>query len=292
MKSIKYYSLILICPVFLLLAFKIQPSACPKPGQTLQDYFKWRAGRKMPLIMAHRMSPETGYPDNGLKTLKFTHQLAPCVIQEMDVRMTKDSALVMLHDATLDRTTTGKDSLNKFTLKEIAQYQLKDINGTLIKGERIPKLMDVLHFVKKNKMIVALDMKPGTDPKKLMAEVISLQTLNQVIIICYTIKDAQLLNKKYPTLMMALGFNSWENIKAIEQSGLPFKNLIALTPAQLQEKSFYDKIHSMGIMVSFGAQGGVDVYPNNTRKAYQNVFARGGDIICTDSLSNVFKAFR
>lgn len=242
--------------------------------------------------MAHRMSPETGYPDNGLKTLKFTHQLAPCVIQEMDVRMTKDSALVMLHDATLDRTTTGKDSLNKFTLKEIAQYQLKDINGTLIKGERIPKLIDILHFVKNNKMIVALDMKPGTDPKRLMREVISSRTLNQVIIICYTIKDAQLLNKKYPILMMALGFNSWENIKAIEQSGLPFENLIALTPSQLQEKSFYDKIHSMGIMVSFGAQGGVDVYPNNTRKAYQNVFARGGDIICTDSLSNVFKAFR
>ncbi len=272
---------------------KKDDNGCRRPGQTLQQYFKWTPGENKPLIMAHRMSPlRRGYADNGFETLKYTYRYAPCVIQEMDVRMSKDSALLLLHDSTLNRTTTGKENLNKFLLKEVEQFELKDAYGNILKGQHVPLLTQVLQFVKKNKMIIALDMKPGTDPERLMKAVIATKTINDIFVICYTVKDAVALNKKYPTLMMALGFNSWDNIRAIEQSGSPHQNLIALTPSKLQDKNFYDKIHDMGIMVSFSAQGGADILPNNELTAsYKGIFSSGGDIICTDSLKQVFTVF-
>jgi len=267
---------------------------CRKPGQPLQQYFKWKPGQNKPIIMAHRMAPlPKGYADNGFETLRYTYLHTPCVVQEMDVRMSKDSSLFMLHDSTLNRTTTGKGNLNKYTQKQAERFELKDAYGNILKGQHIPLLNKVLQFVKKNQIIVALDMKPGTDPERLMKEVIRTNTINDIFVICYNIRAAVALNKKYPTLMIALGFNSWENITAIEQSGLPHHNLIALTPSKLQEKKFYDKIHSMGIMVSFSAQGGADILPKTELpSAYHEIFARGGDIMCTDSLKQVLTAFK
>lgn len=287
---IRIYFYIATCLLFVAQPAVINiDNGCRKPYQTLQQYFKWRPVINKPLIMAHRMSPlRKGYADNGFETLKYTYRYAPCVIQEMDVRMSKDSALLMLHDSTLNRTTKGKGNLNRFTLKEVEQYELKDVYGNTLKGQHIPLLTQVLQFVKKNKMVIALDMKPGTDPERLMKAVIATKTINDIFVICYTVKDAVALNKKYPTLMMALGFNSWDNIKAIEQCSLPHRNLIALTLSKLQDKKFYDKIHSMGIMVSFSAQGGADILPaNELTSAYKEIFALGGDIICTDSLKHV-----
>lgn len=91
--------------------------------------------------------------------------------------------------------------------------------------------------------------------------------------------------------MMAIGFNSLENISAIEKSGLTYENPIALTPAILQEKTFYDKIHSMGIMASASMFGNIDKYPAEKAIAtYKEAWARGSDIICTDSYE-CFKKF-
>ncbi|WP_264523043.1 glycerophosphodiester phosphodiesterase family protein [Flavobacterium sp. N502536] len=288
-----FYSFLLLCSsLFLFSASNFYTDSCRKKKQSLQDYFKWKPGKTYPIIMGHRMAPISGYADNGFKTLEYTQKIAPCIVQEMDVRMTKDHVLVMLHDATLERTTTGKGNLTDFTFKELNNFELKDIYGRILKGEHIPTLSKILQFVKKKKMIVALDMKKGTDPEILMREVVKSKTLDNVIIICYTLNDAIILNKMYPKLMLALGFNSLDDIETIKHSGLPFENLIALTPNELKEKTFYDQIHSMGIMVSFSAQGGVDLeYSKKRGASYKKVFDHGGDIICTDSLENVLKTF-
>lgn len=279
--------------VVLLTSSKLDDGTCRKPGQSLQQYFRWEAGKTKPIIMGHRMSPiPLGYADNGFKTFIYTYKIAPCVLQEMDVRMSKDSVLMMLHDPTLERTTTGKGKLNQYTFKEAECYELKDKEGNILAGQHIPLLKDILNFVRKNAMIVILDMKPGTDAKRLMQEITATHTIDKVVVICYTIQDAEMLNKQYPTLMMALGFNSLEGIQAIEKSDLPYQNLIALTPSKLQDKKFYDKIHSMGVMVSFSAQGETDTYPEaKAIPAYHQIFNTGGDIICTDSLQKVFRAF-
>lgn len=65
---------------------------------------------------------------------------ANCI--EFDVRETKDGKLIILHDKTLDRTTTGSGLLRNFNYSKIKEYRTKNHN------ERIPLMGEVLNFLK------------------------------------------------------------------------------------------------------------------------------------------------
>jgi glycerophosphoryl diester phosphodiesterase len=80
---------------------------------------------------------------------------------ELDVRRSKDGRLVCLHDATLDRTTTGKGKVSDKTLEELKKL---DAGGWLhpsFKGERVPTLDEVFGLLKERgrDSLVALDLK-------------------------------------------------------------------------------------------------------------------------------------
>src|SRR5690349_16453964 len=81
--------------------------------QQLQQYFKY-TGHDVPLISGHRGGPDTGAPENSLQAFEHSLTFTPATF-EIDPRLTKDSVVVLLHDDTLDRTTTGKGKLNSYT---------------------------------------------------------------------------------------------------------------------------------------------------------------------------------
>jgi glycerophosphoryl diester phosphodiesterase len=242
--------------------------------------------------MAHRMAPPAdGYAENSLRAMERSFTKYQCVIQEIDVRMTSDSVLVLLHDDTLERTTTGKGKLNKQSWAYVQQLQLKDTRGKVLRNERIPLFDEVLALAK-GKTLLALDMKPGTDPLRMMKAVESHQMIGQVFVICYTLQEAQMLHGKYPSLMLALGFNTPEQVAAIRTSGIPFRNIIALTTREVLPVGYYREINEMGITTSFSAFGGIDTLKGQAfSDAYATVLGRANGIICTDSLDK-WHAFR
>jgi glycerophosphoryl diester phosphodiesterase len=61
---------------------------------------------------------------------------------EFDVRKTKDGEIVVLHDSTLDRTTTGEGILQNFNFDELRKFRTK------IHNHMIPKLSEVLKILK------------------------------------------------------------------------------------------------------------------------------------------------
>jgi glycerophosphoryl diester phosphodiesterase len=71
----------------------------------LKQFFHYEQG-SAPIVSAHRGGLAKGYPENCLSTfehlLEHTHALI-----EVDPRFTKDGQIVLMHDATLDRTTNG-----------------------------------------------------------------------------------------------------------------------------------------------------------------------------------------
>jgi glycerophosphoryl diester phosphodiesterase len=75
------------------------------------------------MIFAHRGNWR-GAPENSLQAYK---QCIDGGIDgvEIDVHMTKDSAIVMMHDDTVDRTTTGTGLVSDYTLEEIKKLNLK-----------------------------------------------------------------------------------------------------------------------------------------------------------------------
>src|SRR5512134_2049686 len=82
----------------------------------------------LPFVSAHRGGAQRGFPENCLATFEQTlrHTFA---ILEIDPRYTKDGAIVLHHDDTLERTTTGRGKVSDFTLAELKELRLRDAEG-------------------------------------------------------------------------------------------------------------------------------------------------------------------
>ena len=106
------------------------------------------------LVCAHR-SFHTNAPENSLQSIKNAI-LAKIDIIEIDVRTTKDSVLVLMHDKDIDRITTGKGLVKNYTFSELQQFNLKMKDA--VTKEKIPLLEDALKMAK-GKVIVNLDLK-------------------------------------------------------------------------------------------------------------------------------------
>lgn len=75
---------------------------------------------------------------------------------EIDIRQTKDGEFVLMHDATLNRTTNGSGNVSNYTLQELQQFNLYKNNGTLT-NEKIPTLRQVFEMAR-GKIYINLDI--------------------------------------------------------------------------------------------------------------------------------------
>ncbi len=99
-------------------------------------------------ICAHRGVMDT-QPENTVAAFREAVRLGVQMI-EFDVRMTKDSKLVILHDGTVDRTTNGHGSVRDLTLAEIKQLDAGSWKSAKFKNERIPTLRETLAVIPYN----------------------------------------------------------------------------------------------------------------------------------------------
>jgi glycerophosphoryl diester phosphodiesterase len=86
---------------------------------------------------------------------------------ELDVQLTKDGELVVIHDEKVDRTTSGNGFVKDFLYKEIRKL---NANKKGIKKEPIPALAEVLELLKTNKMLCNIELKNGLIPYEGMEE--------------------------------------------------------------------------------------------------------------------------
>lgn len=68
---------------------------------------------------------------------------------ETDVRATSDGALVLVHDATLDRTTDGKGPVAALTLEEVRKLDAGSWFGASFRGQRVPELPSFLAWIER-----------------------------------------------------------------------------------------------------------------------------------------------
>ena len=90
-------------------------------GKTLNAFNDASSG--IVLVAAHR-GAHLGNFENSIASTKEAIRLGVDIV-EVDVRTTKDGHLVLMHDASIDRTTTGKGKVEEMTLLEIRRYRLK-----------------------------------------------------------------------------------------------------------------------------------------------------------------------
>jgi glycerophosphoryl diester phosphodiesterase len=112
------------------------------------------AGR--PLIAAHRGGALL-WPENSLTAFRGALALGVDLV-ELDVHLTRDGEVVVIHDPTLERTTTGHGTVGARTWPELAGVTVR---GTA--GEGIPRLAEVLDLVRPSGVRLLLEIKAGPD---------------------------------------------------------------------------------------------------------------------------------
>lgn len=115
----------------------------------------WTQSPKNIYVAAHR-GWRTKYPENTMEAFRAAEKLGVDQI-EIDVRVTKDNELVIIHDPTVDRTTNGTGLVCEKTLEELKSLDAGSHKGEEFKDCKIPTLTEFMEFVKLNK-IITLDV--------------------------------------------------------------------------------------------------------------------------------------
>jgi glycerophosphoryl diester phosphodiesterase len=158
--------------VFLLsLAFAIALALRGRALKPVQDRPFLKSDH--PWVMAHRGGRGL-WPENTL--LAFEHSVAIGVdVLEMDLHRSRDGIWMVIHDATLERTTNGNGPVNQFTAAELqtldAGYRWTDDNGQHYpfrgRSIRIPTLEQVLRAFPKTRLNMEIKEKDAAAPASL-----------------------------------------------------------------------------------------------------------------------------
>ena len=254
----------------------------PKGG--LLDFFQYTPMR-VPMVSHHRGGPIPGYPENAIETMDHALKYGPGLM-EVDVAQLKDGTLILMHDYTLDRTTTGTGKFKEVTWDYVKTLKLKDNDGALTEY-KVPLLRDVLNWAK-GRAILTLDIKRGTDFKKVVELVKETGAEDYTAAIAYTHKQAIAFNKMAPDMPITIGMMDKDDIKAIEESGIPSDRVIAWTGTREKSAEFYREIHGKGWRVIMGTLGRPDrsidgqIAANDNDQRYLEIFQKGADVIATD----------
>lgn len=183
---------------------------------------------KRTLVFAHRGSKGT-HPENTLAAFKEAIRLGVDGI-ELDVHLTKDHELVVIHDETVDRTTNGSGKVTDFSLEELQKLDAGSWFSEEFKDERIPTLSEVLELLKGTEIILNVEIKNDVIPYKGIEEkvlrVIGDYNYNDKTIISsfnhYCIKHVKELSPKIETaiLFMELLYEPWNYARTVGASGL------------------------------------------------------------------------
>ena len=106
------------------------------------------------VVVSHR-GDWRNYPENSLPAIESCIRMGVDVV-EIDLKLTKDSVLVLSHDRTLNRCTTGSGPISDYTYEEILNFDLKAGHGIGRPGIKMPTLREALE-VCKDRIVVNVD---------------------------------------------------------------------------------------------------------------------------------------
>jgi len=104
-----------------------------------------------PIVFAHR-GASAHAPENTLAAFKLALDQGADGI-ELDVKLTADEKVVVIHDATVDRTTDAHGRVKDMTLAEFRALDAGSSFSEVFKGERVPTLEEVFETVGKHTFI-------------------------------------------------------------------------------------------------------------------------------------------
>lgn len=117
-----------------------------------------------PIIISHRgenkLNSATRHPENTVSAIKAAKDVYRADGVEIDLKMTKDGYLVLMHDADVDRTTDGTGNVADLTLAEIKALNVDYLAG---KTEKVPTFEEILAVIKDKDIVLYCHIATVTD---------------------------------------------------------------------------------------------------------------------------------
>jgi len=115
-----------------------------------------------PLLIAHRgLSGKA--PENTIASFEKAVSVPGITMLELDVRLSRDDQVLVLHDRTLQRTTTGNGRARNYDLEELKQLDAGSWFDPRFKSETIPLLSEVL-LLARGRCWVNIELKSSPTP--------------------------------------------------------------------------------------------------------------------------------
>jgi glycerophosphoryl diester phosphodiesterase len=227
------------------------------------------------LVVSHRATHHR-YPENSLKAIEDAIGLGVDIV-EIDVKVSKDGIPFLMHDRTMNRTTTGKGDPEEYTWEELQQFYIVD------KGRqtnlKIPTLEDALNIAD-GKIMVDLDMK--TDRIEAVAAVVKKTETSDYVMF---------FDSDFEVLLRLKAISSEFMIMPRTYAVSEIDSAVALfdPPAVHIDFSFYTK-ESVAMIRSSHARAWInalgdcddDIRAGKTKRTLKKLLQNGASIIQTD----------
>ncbi len=155
---------------------------------------------------------------------------------EFDVQMTKDGALVVMHDATVDRTTNGSGAVRDLTLEQIRALDAGN-------GEKVPRFEEVLEVAKASGVNILPETKqahlyPGMEEKLLQA-IEQAGYIDKTVIQSFEGESLERLHRLNPQVRLCALYGLWK-FDISEPPGeaqyvCPMADMVLLDPSMVRQ---------------------------------------------------------
>jgi glycerophosphoryl diester phosphodiesterase len=236
----------------------------------------WK-GRFPVMVVAHRGFSGAA-PENTLAAFRKAIEAGSDMI-ELDVHLSKDGKIVVIHDETLERTTNGQGRVVDHPLKEIKRLDAGSWFSPQFAGERIPILQEVLSLAQ-GKVPVNIEIKNPTHGKYSLAELTEkahqevkrAEMLNQVIFSSFNPVSLEWIQKRDRRAWVAFLYHRpWNSLPELT-GGREFQVLNLRNIHLTKEK--VDKIRKEGFRLN--------VYTVNSEEELEQFVRWGVDGIITN----------
>lgn len=240
-------------------------------------------------ISAHRAQSADDHPENSVAAIEATGRAIPNAILEIDAALTRDGRLILMHDETMDRTSTGTGRVADLTFAEVRTARLEATNGDVTDAPP-PTLREALDAAGRVGAIASIDLKPADEAatmalaRAVIAEVRAAGAGDRVILITYSPETARAVAALAPEMMISAGLNDVAGLQ-----GLSAPQILAWTGTREARPALWRSLAEAGVEAQFGTLGAPgrrldDQYAaDGDPSEYRDLFDQGAVVIATDA---------
>ena len=228
------------------------------------------------IIIGHR-GARFEAPENTVPGFRYAIDLGLSAV-EFDIRMTSDDQLVVIHDATVDRTTNGEGPVSSFTLAEIQALDARSIFPDWPEPCRIPTFGEVLDVVEVLPELM-IEIKGDTPERldqivpKAIAEILRRDIADRVVLTSFDPYALELIQRHAPQIRTGYigDWNTQEFLDGAVRLGcwqVDAKHSTA-------DSGLISKARSLGLRIVG--------WPTNSQEDLDSVLNMKPDLFCTDN---------